>query len=227
MDQATCLNALDWDANPWVILLDGCRADAFTDQHADYLNGELRHVNNGGHTFTADWFAANFPDEYPVSFFHGGQPIHAFDHNTHDYDERDHFERVPAWQAYEWGNDLVDTSLPSGVTSVVKEHAEPDGGGVVRFLQPHNPYRELPGVHGRSDAAEYGTEELWSAYSDNLDWVLGELRSGLVPWLDGDVYVTADHGQALGEDCCGQYLHAPWYEPCVCLTEVPWFEVSR
>lgn len=219
MNQSELLEE-SWD---WLILLDGCRYDAMEYVQLDYIDGELIEADNGGYAFTANWFHEHLSGEYDMPFFHGGQPIHAFDHNPHGYDERDHFRNVPDWERYEWGNEEIDTSLPSGVIDVVEE--EMPSRGVVRFIQPHNPYLSMPEIRGSKNAMKYSTGQLWDAYEENLRWVMEEITDGFISNLPGKVVITSDHGQALGERCCGQYLHGPDMEKCECLTTVPWLIV--
>ncbi|OTE98442.1 hypothetical protein B9G38_17665, partial [Halorubrum sp. SD612] len=61
-----------------------------------------------------------------------------------------------------------------------------------------------------------------SMYEENLRIAL-ESVSELVEELDGDVVVTADHGEAFGEEGVWEH-HIETYIPA--LMEVPWLEVE-
>jgi len=109
---------------------------------------------------------------------------------------------------------------------------------VVHYMQPHIPFRSrrewckgwdldgfgTGGGHAEKDDwhrvrdGEIGRREFWSAYQDNLQWVLGEVQQ----WqraIDGRVLVTSDHGNAMGE--WGQWSHPPESGNPV-LRRVPW-----
>lgn len=69
---------------------------------------------------------------------------------------------------------------------------------------------------------KFGKEKLREAYLKNLEEALKSV-SELIPNLEGNIVLTADHGESLGEN--GSYGHglnlsAPE------LREVPWFEIS-
>lgn len=69
---------------------------------------------------------------------------------------------------------------------------------------------------------KFGKEKLQEAYMKNLEEVLKAV-SALTPKLHGNIILTADHGESLGEN--GSYGHgARLSDPE--LREVPWFEIS-
>lgn len=47
----------------------------------------------------------------------------------------------------------------------------------------------------------------------------------LVKRVDGKIFITSDHGDALGEN--GYFYHGREYPELDCLVNIPWFEVSR
>lgn len=71
-------------------------------------------------------------------------------------------------------------------------------------------------------ARKYGVDFLRKSYEENLHLVLEEVVK-LVERVPGDIVVTADHGEFLGED--GLYSHQPWSDSPI-LREVPWFRVE-
>ncbi len=59
---------------------------------------------------------------------------------------------------------------------------------------------------------------MWEDYRSNLEYALDSVRT-LLKSVDGDVVITADHGNLLGE--FGLYGH-PDYVPVPALKRVPW-----
>lgn len=218
IDQKRLIEATDWD---YLVICDGGRADVFENAYQDHLDGDYTRAWNRDHGFTATWFAEMFDGEYDAWCYHGGLPIHEFVENPADYDEREHFAEVANYGRYEWDEDFRSCP-PEGVTRLVAEDGPQQA--VIRYLQPHNPYRDLGHIGGRADAQRYESDVLYDAYRDNFEWVLSEIANGLVPLLHGTVVVTADHGQCLGD--CGQYLHHRDHDRHDHLVEVPWLEVD-
>lgn len=121
---------------------------------------------------------------------------------------------------------------------------------VVHYMQPHLPFRARPEWFGRrqslkhfgEDAGEAGEayagpgksiwkrlrdgqvprDEVWDAYCDNLRWGLDEIDR-LRRALDGEILITADHGNAMGE--WGVWSHPP-HMMVPELRKVPWVHVG-
>lgn len=73
------------------------------------------------------------------------------------------------------------------------------------------------------DLMRNGTRDAaFELYEENLRIVLEDIAN-LIPKLDGDVIVTADHGEAFGEDGVWEH-HIETYIPS--LMEIPWFKVE-
>lgn len=70
-------------------------------------------------------------------------------------------------------------------------------------------------------AQKYGNDFLHEAYEENLRSALGEVVK-ITERIPGQVMVTSDHGEFLGED--GIYSHHSWSDSPI-LREVPWLEV--
>jgi hypothetical protein len=105
---------------------------------------------------------------------------------------------------------------------------------VVHYKQPHAPYTEAARREGRTRLTpaegsprafiEDGGDPsvVWEAYTTDLRAALREVAV-LCENVDGRVAVTADHGEAFGED--GELGHYPaMLHPTV--KEVPWVEVD-
>lgn len=117
---------------------------------------------------------------------------------------------------------------------------------VVHYMQPHEPFRSRPewgnGNHKLlknlvSDNAEAGSsvypllregeisrDEFWRVYQDNLRWVLDDVTDRLLANVDGEVVLSADHGNGLGE------WGGSWHHPPAAMNphirKVPWVTVD-
>lgn len=114
---------------------------------------------------------------------------------------------------------------------------------IVHYMQPHIPFRtgsewsdgwDTTGVFGEPQESsakddwlklrdgEIPEEDFWSAYADNLRWGLEEVEK----WrrnLNGELLVTSDHGNAMGE--CGEWGHRPGSgNPA--MRKVPWLHLD-
>lgn len=114
---------------------------------------------------------------------------------------------------------------------------------VIHYMQPHQPFRggishestwknlqalalgEERGEHGAGvydllRRGEIDEAEVWTAYEDNLRWVLNDVTERLLTNLDAEtVAISADHGNAMGE--WGTWGHPPG-ELVPTARKVPW-----
>lgn len=126
---------------------------------------------------------------------------------------------------------------PWRTNAVVRDHLDEIDGGIIRYVAPHPPLvglGELTSGRGKIDAVRealdsgaLSTTELREAYRETARLAL-DAATDLIPDLPVDslaeVIITADHGEALDEDCCApQVFHARGHTKCGCITEVPWF----
>lgn len=116
---------------------------------------------------------------------------------------------------------------------------------VVHYMQPHEPFIARPewgsgdskllknlvengaeagsSVYPRVRAGDVSLDEFRRVYEQNHHWILEELVERLLPNVDGDMVLTADHGNGLGE--WGSWHHPPGrVAPPV--RKVPWIEVE-
>lgn len=114
---------------------------------------------------------------------------------------------------------------------------------VVHYMQPHEPFRSRPewvgdhkllddlvngetagaSVFPRVESGDVPLEEFREVYLDNHHWVLKDVTDRLLGNLDGEIAITADHGNGLGE--WGSWHHPPaTIAPPV--RRVPWLRVS-
>jgi hypothetical protein len=221
----------EWD---WLLICDAGRLDVFRDLYSSFLPADatVDAVGNGGHGYTADWMAETFPDTYSGLFIHGGQPIHSMQGG--EWDERDHFDTVPSYTEFEW-DEAYNTCRPAVVNDVVREYLSGHDRGVIRYVQPHPPFREMPErTKGRNTrmqrtanavrSGDLSLDTVAAAYRDNFEWALADGVADLLPDLNGRVVVTADHGECLGD--CGQWFHGRSHDHHDHLVTVPWAVVQ-
>lgn len=241
----------------WVLILDAGRPDYF-ERHYErrpvLADGDYQRVHNGGCRSTPIWFNEHFDHAVDGHLFHGGQPIKGID--GVDYDEDRYWARVPSatlYDAVRYGDNWATTN-PASVNRVVEQHLPsgeaivsdrlrdlgyvPSGEerpafdmNVVRYLQPHTPYRSLPELDDhrsglarrvRDGQLDYGDVE--RAYVDNYEWALDHAAALVETLLDHgapNIAVSSDHGECLG--ACGEWFHGSGDHDH--LLTVPWLRI--
>lgn len=244
MDHQDLIHPDDGERPDWIIICDAMRPDVFEGLFPAYFSGRYQRVTNGGAQHTPEWFHTLFPETYDAMLFHGGQPIHTINPHINPYDEYEHFMHVPFATLY--GHETVMPVTPEAVNAVVRRHLEPVhherlealgytetgnerefGFHVIRYIAPHAPYRSGPGHrHWSSTKMRERDEEegdIWELYVDNAHAALEAIEE-ILPGLDGEVVITADHGECLGD--CGDYGHGFLRDAHDHLVQVPWLVVE-
>lgn len=204
------LSKYDWK---YLIILDACRYDAFEKIYKDYLSGDLKKIYSRTSN-TKEFFDQNFSDKYPTMLYVASNPnlvrnkrlIDAFFKIDHVWD-------------YGW-NDKAGIVMPKEVTDAALEDIKeyPKKKLIIHYMQPHAPYvgkkkitfsTELSkNVAKINDAVIYdktiSIKELKEAYESNLHCALSEIKR-LVDSVKGTIIITADHGEAFGEN--NLYFH--------------------
>lgn len=247
------------DGQAWILMLDAGRADYFKDLWRDYAPDSCLYktVHNGGNISTPYWFNDHFSHLIDGHLFHGGQPIrsiYAEGHHAH-YDETEWWAEIPSAVLYEtWGEDRPFTTTdPEGVNSLVYKHLPTPGVvtdrlqslgyesndsghppfnfNLVRYLQPHTPYRmeteisdHWDGLRNAVKSGRRSYDDIEEYYIDNYRWGL-KYASRLAEELHtredtSRVVITADHGECLGR--CGDFWHSTGDHDH--LFHVPWLE---
>jgi len=222
----------DWDN---LIILDACRADAFSDVVAPEIDGSMSIAESRG-TATVEWIRRNFSgrelaDTVYVSangWLHRiqdeiGTTIHAAD-----------------WLYTSRYRNEMGTVQPGVVAERALTFANqyPNKRLIVHFVQPHKPFlgktAEEHFAHAEGinmdemlrQAPEATIGDLQAAYRETLEIALPSIKK-LASGLKGKTIITSDHGELLGE----RYPLLPFrnyghpvgiYVPE--LTRVPWFE---
>lgn len=242
------------DGPRWLLWMDGLRWDTFEAMYDGYVSGRIRPAWNHDLGYTADWcdrFLRRGFDRR-MGFF-SPVPLWEFEHA--DYDERDHFDVVPAPDAYDESGvaDRLDAlgyvagdsdssegpawvRRPLRTNAVVRDHLDDLDGGIIRYLAPHPPLVGLGKTtsgRGKIDAVQEALatdvltpENLADAYRATARLAF-DAAVDLIPDLPGEVVITADHGECLADGECEQVFHARNHDPHDHLTTVPWARVDE
>ncbi|WP_458207754.1 hypothetical protein [Haladaptatus sp. NG-SE-30] len=224
--------AEDWDN---LVVLDACRFDAF--RHVCAFEGTLRKVESRGAT-SEEFIRGNFTERTAYDTVYVSANGY-FDLLSEEIDAEVH-DFVPLYQDEYRDAAGGLTTHPETVTKRALEADKeyPHKRLMVHYLQPHQPYlgsfacKHIDHGHGlnivttRNQNRDLTDADLWRAYLENLELVLGEVAR-LLGVFEGKTVITADHGELLGERLplvpVKDYDH--WYGIHVPeLLDVPWFE---
>jgi hypothetical protein len=213
----------DWDV---LLILDGCRVDIFKQIFDDtesvtsvattsrtwikrtFNNNE--YLNNVGY-ITANPFYTE-ADTDRLGYFHAEGVVET------DYG----IETVPPRTLAEHAIDVWRRRQTIGIDQLV-----------IHFMQPHTPFRSRPewfecavgenrfsgDFWRRFRNGGFERDNVWSAYQDNLEWVVDEAVDPMRQNIEGQIALSADHGNLLGE--YGIYGHPVGF-PITAVREVPW-----
>jgi len=225
----------DWDV---LVLLDCARIDMMEQikDEYDFVTDVGEHKSVGGHS--REWMEYTFTDEYEGEM---SRTLHVTANTASnrvlDPDDFLHLEEV--WRDG-WDSEY-NTIVPQTVTDrAIALHRElsPDRT-IIHYMQPHTPFIPFPDVaasqvtgpgiegdYGKGIAElakEYGREQLWEFHVENLRYVLDNLELLLSNIEAERVVISADHGQALGEN--GEWGHNRG-TTLDCVRKVPWSVTS-
>lgn len=228
------LKHYDWSL---LIVLDCCRYDYFA--RFNTVPGILdRFISPAAGTI--EWVQSCFPDLYPeITYISANPYIASYPNKVHSYRGSDHFgEIVDAWN-FGW-DEKLQTVPPHKVTEAALSYSK-SRKVIAHYIQPHSPYIGNPSfpesslAYARIENLGRGTllrlpnirdviragekERLIQAYIGNVKLVLAEAAKLANSW-HGKVVITADHGEAFGEQ--GVYAHGVRIPET---TNVPWLEV--
>jgi hypothetical protein len=222
----------DWDV---LIVLDACRADLLAEVAPEFeflpAPGSARSVAST----SAEWLGKTFADDRRAetrrTAYVTGNPF------SDQLCDPASFARLDEVWRYGWDDELG--TVPAEPITDRAIDAWRSGAAdrmIVHYMQPHFPSVPTPdpafasgieldavGAHWESvwDGLRRGRldrDAVWSAYRDNLRYVLGQVEV-LVNSIDADrVAITADHGNSFGS--WGLYGHPR--APIRAIREVPW-----
>ena len=237
----------EWDV---LVILDACRVDLFSEVADEYKwlpKGD--HVDETAIDSVAgsskEWmertFGAADAETLENTAYITGNP---FSSQTLEADDFGLLDEV--WR-YAWDDDVGSIRPGPLVDRAVKAGREGDYDRIiVHLMQPHAPFLENDEIHAGFRPDDWGSpdavrdpdqqgidvwhrirrgdlerDRVWDAYRENLRIALesaGKLRQN----IDGQLVLTADHGNALGE-------YGVWGHPDVPvegIREVPWVAVD-
>lgn len=232
-----------WDRGDWdiLVLLDACRLDLMTEvaRKSNWLPDVEAHVSPA--SMSAEYLErmthARYRDEMERTALVTANPF------SRGIDEHRWSAVDEVWR-HSW-SDTHGTIVPRDVVdAAIRQHRTDDHDRmIVWFMQPHVPFVDAEWSRGYPDRDDVGKtatetdvkspwmqlrdgersfEEVWSAYRANLELVLEEVRL-LTENVDGEVVVSSDHGNAVGE--LGVFGH-PRYSWLPSLKRVPWVELK-
>lgn len=215
-----------------LVVLDACRYDMFKDVHHLFLDGEAEPRYTPARD-TFEYVQTMWRGTNDVTYVSGAVPINSvrvqyeeegdFESLYNGYKPVEHLEEIiDVWKTG-WDNEL-GTVPPRKVTEAALENDHKDRV-VAHYFQPHAPYigedsllghtgEEHRPNHGKPNdeliwrKVKEGEIPLWKlrqAYRSNLIHALKEVKELVEKTQHSNVYVTGDHGEALGE--YGVYAH--------------------
>lgn len=199
-DQRKRIHMHEWDN---LLILDGCRYDAFEEVYPDYLTGSLEKARSPA-SCTRDWLRGTWIEDYPDVTYISDNPFIG----GRIYEGKGHvmFPRIKAFK------EILDVFLEAMDAETVNKYAlMTEGRRVIHYAQPLRPM-----------LGEVKTEDK-IGYMSNLRYVLRHVTE-ILPKLDGVNILTADHGVRFN----GMVrLHHPCNRGSPELRLVPWFKVEE
>ena len=210
---------------------------------------EYRIVESAG-SCTQEWFVETFTKPMPDVVYVSANPWigareYSYLHTPRKYDPRKLFHKVievwdRGWMRWVYAYTVPPFAVLSSFTGAAVRYR--GKRFIVHFLQPHFPNPSDPELSRYFCADKLNPDrDLWSAlrrgelsrdrvyrsYLENLEWVTYYVRAVIELARKllsaGTVVVTADHGEAFGEE--GVYDHPPGTRIPV-LINVPWCVVA-
>lgn len=127
----------DWD---YLIVLDACRYDYFSEIYKDYFIGELEKGISLGR-YTLEWWKNSFKHKYDDVIYVSANPYINSKIEIKGLNAQNYFHRIiDVWE--DGWNDDLGTVPPSEVNKSVIENMEkyPHKRMIIHYLQPHEPY---------------------------------------------------------------------------------------
>lgn len=212
-----------------LIILDACRYDALNYLVNKVIKQDIQKVNSGVPN-THTWIKSYWMGDYDATYISGfpwvaNKPV--THHNAGVYDGSKHFSKVVESWSESWSKE-DNTVLPQHLAEDAKNNIADKM--IIHFGQPHFPHIGEPYLgKGHIDNIEQFDKQdelddayLKRSYQANLAevWDLGVKNlQEIINEEDRKVVITADHGEALGEN--DWYGHNRCIEPVL---EVPWLE---
>ncbi|WP_229120755.1 hypothetical protein [Halapricum desulfuricans] len=138
----------DWD---YILVLDACRYDVFSEVYEDYLEGDLEKRTSIGSS-TPEWASKTFTGEHDLAYFSGnpfindlGIPLNELKWGAssgYEWTATEHISNIiDVWQSG-WDDDL-ETVPPDSLNEAFyanQDAVEAAERTVIHYMQPHAPY---------------------------------------------------------------------------------------
>ena len=127
----------DWD---FLIVLDACRFDYFSEVYGDFFDGKLEKIISVGCS-TIEWLKRSFTDYYSDVIYISANPYVNSKMGIAGFDAKRHFYKVVDVWDFGWDNEL-GTVPPREVNKAALKYylKHPEKRFIVHYLQPHAPY---------------------------------------------------------------------------------------
>jgi len=128
----------NWD---FLIILDACRYDYFSEIYSNFLNGKLEKGCSVGYD-TPHWLKRSFQGYYPEIIYISGNPlINSLNMKIGGFKAKDHFYKVIDVWKFGW-NSRLDTVPPWEINKAAIKwfFKYPWKRFIIHYVQPHAPY---------------------------------------------------------------------------------------
>ena len=148
----------NWD---YLIVLDACRYDYFSNMYQNYFLGELEKGISLGSS-TSEWLERSFPNYYSDIIYISGNPYINSKIKIEGFDAKKHFYKILDVWDFGWSENL-NTVPPKNINestlNLLEEFSEKRF--IIHYLQPHEPYL----------SKKYSIEDLLKQkYKNGLKW---------------------------------------------------------
>lgn len=217
----------EWDI---CVVLDACRWDLVSEVESNRMDGSWDYSVASS---SGEWIPKTFDkkDNSEVAY------VTANPYTEDLLDEDDFFLLDEVWR---YGFDEETRTIPADVVTdqaILASRKNPKKL-IVHYMQPHHPFVPQPMDEG-IPLREFGHQpwdnvwhklrkgkvdrrKVWQGYASNLEYVLEHVET-LLNNTSGEVLITSDHGNLLGE--WGMYAHPDWV-PVKDLKRVPWVKTE-
>jgi len=130
----------DWD---FLIVLDACRYDYFSEIYRNLFDGRLEKRISLGCS-TIEWLKRSFPDYYPDVIYVSGNPYVNSKVAIAGFNAKEHFYKVVDVWDFGW-DETIGTVPPEEINkAVLKFYLKyPKKRFIIHYMQPHAPYLSL------------------------------------------------------------------------------------
>jgi hypothetical protein len=224
----------DWDL---LVILDACRTEWMMGVADDYdFIDNVDTIHSVG-SHSKEWITKTFDDKYSQTL---SDTIYIT--GNHYADNLDESKLEAFETAHNYGGWAYDSASPPAnvITDLAVQAARNNNWErcVVHYMQPHKPFFTKTESRGDFSVQEWSLgyqpyreffsgnitrEQLNTSFQSNLNYVLNEVELLLENVDASDVVLTADHGQALGEN--GLWDHTIGVKH-PSMRRVPWVETT-